>query len=309
MRRLAIVVPTYNRASSLDRTLASLVGADSDVVARALSRQEGVPAVIVVDNNSTDATAETVASFGPAVRYIREQRQGLSFARNTGIDAARALGSEFVAFIDDDVEAAPDWAVALLRAFEAHPEADCVGGRVLPSNAEELPDWLTTDHWAPLALQDHGDRPLIFDAQQPRGLIGANFAFRRDVFERIGQFCPHVQRVKDGIGSTEDHEMLQRLYDQGGRAAYVPEVVVTTRVPPPRMTQGYHRRWHLGHGQFTARMPNAEPAHMLRGAAADAVRWLHLSAMRDRARAFEAETRLWFVSGFLKERCTCALRR
>ena len=167
MRRLAIVVPTYNRAPSLGRTLASLVGADGDAVARALSAKDDVPAVVVVDNNSNDATPETVASFGPAVRYIQERRQGLSFARNTGIEAARALGSEFVAFIDDDVEAAPDWADSVLRAFETHPEADCVGGRVLPSNPEELPSWLTADHWAPLALQDHGNEPLIFDASRP----------------------------------------------------------------------------------------------------------------------------------------------
>lgn len=309
MRRLAIVVPTYNRAPSLGRTLASLVGADGDVVARALSRKENVPAVVVVDNNSSDATPETVASFGPAVRYIQEHRQGLSFARNTGIEAARALGSEFVAFIDDDVEATPDWAVSLLQAFEAHPEADCVGGRVLPSNREELPRWLTTDHWAPLALQDHGDEALIFDADEPRGLIGANFAFRSGVFDDIGDFSPEVQRVKDGIGSTEDHEMLQRLYDAGRSAAYVPDIVVTTRVPARRMTQGYHRRWHLGHGRFTARMDGTTPAHALRSAAADAMRWLRRSAARDRARAFEAETRLWFFSGFLKERCECARRR
>ena len=309
MRRLAIVVPTYNRAPSLGRTLASLVGADGDAIARALSAKEDVPAVVVVDNNSNDATPETVASFGPAVRYIQERRQGLSFARNTGIEAARALGSEFVAFIDDDVEAAPDWAGSVLRAFETHPDADCVGGRVLPTNPQELPSWLTTDHWAPLALQDHGDEPLIFDANEPRGLIGANFAFRREVFEEIGDFSPEVQRVKDGIGSTEDHEMLQRLYDAGGSAAYVPDVVVTTRVPARRMTQGYHRRWHLGHGRFTARMQNATPANTLRSAAADAVRWLRRSAARDRARAFEAETRLWFFSGILKERYECTRRR
>ena len=59
------------------------------------------------DNNSSDATPDVVASFGPAVRYIKERRQGVSFARNTGIEAARALDAELVAFVDDDVEATP----------------------------------------------------------------------------------------------------------------------------------------------------------------------------------------------------------
>ena len=62
-----------------------------------------------------------MASFGPAVRYIKERRQGVSFARNTGIEAARALDAELVAFVDDDVEATPNWAVALVRAFDEQP--------------------------------------------------------------------------------------------------------------------------------------------------------------------------------------------
>lgn len=321
MRRLAIIVPTYNRAASLERTLLSVAGPAGDGVAFARAREDGIPSVIVVDNNSSDGTPDVVAAFGPAVRYIKEKRQGLSYARNTGIDAARALDAELVAFVDDDVEATPNWAAALVRAFDQQPEADCIGGRVLPSNADELPDWVTAEHWGPLALQDHGPEPLLFDATRPRGLIGANFAFRRGVFESLGEFSPDVQRVKDGIGSTEDHEMLQRLYDAGGRAAYVPNVVVTTQVPAERMTYDYHRRWHLGHGRFTARMRNPDteqttrgrvldvPAHLFRGALSDGVRWVKLSATRDRAQAFKAETRLWFFSGFLKERCACGRRR
>jgi glucosyl-dolichyl phosphate glucuronosyltransferase len=305
MRKIAIVVPTYNRAASLERTLASLPQHD----------------VIVVDNNSSDDTAAVVARCCPEIRYLRESRQGLSYARNTGIEAAHALDAEIVAFIDDDVEAQPDWVEALVDAFEGHPEADCIGGRVLPSNPDQLPEWLTVEHWAPLALQDHGDRPLTFDASSPRGLIGANFAFRLSVFDRVGLFSPAVQRVGDGIGSTEDHELLRRLYASGGHAVYVPDVVVTTEVPAERMTFEYHRRWHAGHGRFTARMrlPELEhtatgrllgvPAHLYRGAAADAGQWMRSIATRDTSTAFDAETRLWFFSGFFKERCACALRR
>jgi glucosyl-dolichyl phosphate glucuronosyltransferase len=325
MRRLAIVVPTFNRAATLERTLRSLSHTGSaggghrrNTDATQIGRG---PAIIVVDNNSVDDTAMVAESFGPPVRYIREARQGLSFARNTGIAAARALDAEFIAFVDDDVEVAEDWATRLLDAFDAHSEAHCIGGRVLPSNWTELPAWLTRDHWGPLALQDHGEHATLFDVTNPRGLVGANFAFRSDVFDWVGEFSPAVQRVRDGIGSTEDHEMLQRLYAAGGCALYVPDLVVTTHVPRERMTYEYHRRWHLGHGRFTARMrdPQTEqttrgrvlgvPAHLFRSAASDAVRWVQLSAVNNRARAFEAETRLWFFSGFVKERCACALRR
>jgi glucosyl-dolichyl phosphate glucuronosyltransferase len=301
MRTQAIVIPTYNRARSLERTLNSL--AVQDVPVR--------PEIIVVDNNSTDDTAHVVAAH-PNVLYIKEPRQGLSFARNTGIDAARHLApDDVVAFVDDDVEPTPGWSAALRRAFGQHPDASCIGGRVLPLRPERFPRWLTTDHWAPLALQDHGAAPLVFDAADQRGLVGANFAFRRRVFDEVGLFSPAVQRVKDGIGSTEDHEFLRRLYAAGHRAVYVPDVVVTTDVPAERMTFGYHRRWHRGHGRFHARMhmPGMGAPYIARAAAADAWRWLRMSAAGDAARAFEAEAHLWFFSGFLEERCACAARR
>src|SRR3954466_14429632 len=96
---LSIVLCTYNRAALLERALIAL--RDSSGAPRA--------ELIVVDNNSSDATPGVVGSFaaGPlAGRYAGEPRQGLSYARNTGILRASA---PLLAFTDDDVEAGPDW--------------------------------------------------------------------------------------------------------------------------------------------------------------------------------------------------------
>lgn len=312
MRRLGIVVPTHNRAASLRRTLTSVM-AQSYAGAR--------PEIVVVNNNSSDDTAAACAEFAPAVRLVDEPRQGLSYARNTGIAALPHFeDDDVIAFIDDDIEALPGWAAALMDAFDAAPSADCVGGRVLASDVGALPAWLTPEHWAPLALQDHGPAPRTFDARTPLGLVGANFAFRKRVFDRVGGFSPAVQRVKDGIGSTEDHEFLHRLYTLGGTAFYTPVAVVTTEVPAERMTREYHRRWHRGHGRFHAlmRLPEVErararflgiPSHFFRRALQDVVAWVRSLWSGDAARAFAAETRLWFFSGFVKERCVCLARR
>src|SRR5687767_2916214 len=276
MRRLGIVVPTHNRAASLRRTLSSVV---------AQSYAGSQPEIVVVNNNSSDGTPAVCAEFAPAVRLVNEPRQGLSFARNTGIASLGHFDrNDLVAFIDDDIEASPDWAAQLVAAFEAEPSVDCVGGRVLASDPDHLPGWLTTEHWAPLALQDHGPARRIFDASAPVGLVGANFAFRKSVFDRLGGFSPDVQRVKDGIGSTEDHEFLRRLYSIGGSALYIPEAVVTTDVPAERLTREYHRRWHRCHGRFYAvmRLPEMErararllgiPLHLFRRAFRDVVAW------------------------------------
>ena len=210
MRRLGIVIPTHNRAASLRRTLSSV------------TRQQYAgpsPEIIVVNNNSSDETPQVAAEFAPAVRVVNEPRQGLSYARNTGIASLQHFDADdIIAFIDDDIEARPDWIAQLAAAFDSDPSVECAGGRVLASDPGSLPAWLTPEHWGPLALQDHGATRREFDASTPIGLIGANFAFRKSVFHRLGGFSHDVQRVKDGIGSTEDHEFLRRLYSSGGRA-------------------------------------------------------------------------------------------
>jgi len=299
---LSVVLPTYNRVSSLRRALDALL------------RQSVDPRsyeVVIVDNNCSDGTAEWLASIEDSrVRVIREPQQGLSFARNAGLDAARG---PIVAFTDDDVEAAPDWVSTIVAALGVRPDVDGVGGRVLPAWHQQRPRWLTRAHWAPLALQDHGDDKRVFDRDRPIGLVGANFAFRRSVFDRIGRFAPDVQRVRDGIGSTEDHELLARLYAAGGRMLYLPRLLVLARVQPDRYSRRYHRRWHEGHGRFLALMrdPQLErararllgvPGHLLRSALRDTFAWTRSALSADWDRAFDAELRLRFVRGFVASR-------
>ena len=299
---LSIILPTYNRVDRLRRAIAALL------------RQAGDPAayeVLVVDNNCTDGTVDFIAGLDdPRVRLIHERRQGLSHARNAGIGEAHG---SIVAFTDDDVEVAPDWVSTTLTALRHHPDVDGVGGRVLPAWDGPRPHWLTRAHWAPLALQDHGDCRRIFDRNMPIGLVGANLAFRHAVFDRVGVFSPDVQRVRDGIGSTEDHELLTRLYAAGGRMLYTPRMLVRAPVQADRYDRGYHRRWHEGHGRFHALMRSPEteaarmsplgvPGHLLRRAASDAASWFLSAARGDWDGAFLAELRLRFFTGFVRTR-------
>jgi len=299
---VSVILPTYNRAALLRSAIEALLRQTAPA---------GAYEIVAVDNNSTDGTADLLASLDDArIRAVKEPRQGLSFARNAGLAAARGA---LIALTDDDVEVAPDWIDSIGSTMAAHPDVDAVGGRILPAWPEDKPAWLTRDHWAPLALQDHGDAVRVFDRSTPVGLIGANVAFRRDVFDRIGPFSPAVQRVRDGIGSTEDHELLDRLYAAGGRAMYTPRIVAMTRVPRERCARAYHRRWHSGHGFFHALMRTSAversrmrvlgvPGHLVRSAAADAARWVGCVARGDWDGAFDAELRLRFFSGFVRGR-------
>jgi glycosyltransferase involved in cell wall biosynthesis len=303
---VSVNICTYNRCDLLKVSLESLLCQEADGL-----RYE----VVVVDNNSTDGTRHLVESFvrrgHTNVRYFFEQRQGLSFARNTGIQAARA---PILAFTDDDVRVAPNWIATIKRSLDEHPEVDCIGGRVLPWWTCAPPAWLTRDHWAPLAIVDYGDRPFYVNAKTPLCLLTANMAMRREALIDIGCFQPKLQRVQDSVGSMEDHELLIRLWKSNRQGLYVPELLVTSEIVAGRLRKRYHRRWHRGHGRFhaMARLEETErsnsgrlfdvAAHMYRQAALDAVDCLANLARGRRARAFANETDLLFFAGFFQER-------
>jgi glycosyltransferase involved in cell wall biosynthesis len=304
---VSVSICTYNRCSLLRQALDS-------VVSQAIDHGQRYE-VIVVDNNSTDDTKRLVHSYiaqgHTNLRYLFEGRQGLSYAREAAIAHARA---PIIAFTDDDVRVAPDWVSSIKRAFDSHAEVAWVGGKVLPHWPAVLPRWMSREHWAPLAILDFGDQPFHVTASQPRCLVGANLAFRKDVLDGMKRFEPSLQRVKDSIGSMEDHELLMRLLKVDRQGLYAPDVVVTSDIPASRLSKEYHRRWHHGHGHFYAigRFEDLEhsntgrlfgvPAHMYRQAAIDALRWLQTIVRGDLNAAFTYELRLMFFAGFVQTR-------
>ncbi len=92
---VTVIVPTYQRASTLERTLKGLRGVDYP--ADALE-------IIVVDDGSTDSTRTVVERF-PAVRYVSQVNRGVASARNFG---AKLATGEILMFLDDDIIIAPD---------------------------------------------------------------------------------------------------------------------------------------------------------------------------------------------------------
>lgn len=310
---VSVVISTYNRCDMLATALESVLAQDTNGV-----RYE----VIVVDNNSTDRTRTVVEDFiargHSNLRYAFEGKQGLSHARNAGISIARA---PIIAFTDDDVLAARSWVAEIKRTFDEHSEVDFAGGKVLPRWETEPPAWLTRDNWSPLALQDYGEAPFYVNAEKPICLVGANLYFRREVFERTGLFTPDFQRVKNGIGSTEDHEFLLRIWHAGGQGLYVPDIIVTADVQPDRFTKAYHRRWHTGHGKFCALMRLSEqfdldgrllekplktaklfgaPAFVYRELMEISGHWLKATLQRDKDRAFQHENRVRHLASYIR---------
>jgi len=122
--RFSIVVPAYNEADFLAPTLQSLQAQDFD----------GAYEIVVVDNNSTDATVEIARGFG--VRVAEQPQQGICQARQRGLEAARG---EIVISVDADTIYPSDWLSRIDAAFRSRPDVVGVGG---PCRFRDPPWWI-----------------------------------------------------------------------------------------------------------------------------------------------------------------------
>jgi glycosyltransferase involved in cell wall biosynthesis/predicted DCC family thiol-disulfide oxidoreductase YuxK len=311
---VSIVVSTHNRADMLRQCV------------EALEHQDSGPwsyEIIIVDNASTDGTAGVIADLlahGAPILALREPRAGVSHGRNTGVGAARG---RIVAFTDDDIRVAPDWVSRIARAFEDEPGVECIGGPVRPLWSARPPAWLDRRHWSPLSVTDYGDEPFEINADHPRCLLTSNMAFRRAALDRIGGFSPEFPR-------SQDHELQIRFWLNGGRARYVPDLVVHTVVPESRMRADYHRGWHVRHGRMCARMQLRErtrpdgglrhdipqphlvasvPAFLWRELAEACRAWCASWASGQRGTRLDREMRVRHLAGYIAEVRTLAAKR
>ncbi len=280
--------------------------------------------VVVIDNNSSDETAAVVASaaqsFPTPLHYVFEQRQGKSCAMNAGI---RAASAPLLAFADDDVRVCERWLASAVEAFETHPEISYVGGPVDPIWEAPCPPWFGATGkilWGTLAILDYGSDPFVFEERR-RVPLGANFAIRRSLVDRIGDFDPLLGRndVETLLGQ-ELPEFFARARAARARGLYVPEMRIEHHVPACRLQPRYFRRWWYGKGisraRLEARHPVTElgvdlrtvstiagvPRFLFGSAVRDAIRWVRAALRRDRGERFAAETQLWYFCGQLRER-------
>jgi glucosyl-dolichyl phosphate glucuronosyltransferase len=235
---ISVIVCTYNRARMLRDTLASWADVDKAGLCTEL---------IVVDNNSSDATAAVVAEFQGShaldVKYVHESNPGLSFARNRGIQAS---AGGIMAFIDDDVYLDRFWLREIRRVFSTQPHIHCVGGNSIPVFDGSRPDWLDDK-----LLRIYGST-LSGDAERemryPEHPFGVNMAFRREVFEQVGGFNDRLGRIKKSLLSNEEKELFFRIDKIGLKTHYTPRAIIHHRVPAERLQADWVIRRFFGQG-------------------------------------------------------------
>ena len=238
---ISVIICTYNRAESLNRTLESI---NAMTVPDELSWE-----LIIVDNNSKDNTRQFVEDFiktsGLNCRYVFEEKQGLSHARNRGTQNARG---EIIAFTDDDVIVDKYWLNNIVKEFKVNAPT-CIGGKILPIWEKPCPEWLKGEALLGyLALLDLGNRRIKLT--KPK-IWGANFVVKASTFEKVN-FNPAIGRIPGKLYAGEDTEFIGALIERGKDVFYCPDVIVHHCIPSERTKRSYFRRWKYDEGTLIA---------------------------------------------------------
>ena len=268
--RLDVIIPTYNRHEMLARTLRSMLRADVP---------PGLDVTITtVDNNSTDATKQTVEEYVPRfsgrLRYVVERQRGRSHALNAGI---RNSDADLIGMIDDDEEIDAQWFACVFSSF-SDPTLDFIGGPYLPRWGAQPPPWLPPEYPGVIGWVNGGDRIQPYDESYSGILMGGNAVLRRSVLQNVGPYSTALGRTDKHLLTAEDEQMYRRLRASGARGLYIPALVIYHYVPPARLTKRYYRRWCFWRGVSLSVLEKDEPSdvpHLL-----GVPRWLFGRAVR-----------------------------
>jgi glycosyltransferase involved in cell wall biosynthesis len=244
---VSIVICTRNRAAQLGHAL--------EAVAR--MRAQCSWEAVVVDNGSSDHTAEVIAGYAsrdPRFRLVHEAQQGLGAARDT---AWRQASGAIVSFTDDDCYVAGDFVDRIFDAFSERPDVGYIAGRILLHDPTDAPITIMT-------------REDTFDIV-PRSFIapgvaqGANLSFRREVLEAIGGFSRDM-----GAGTPfpcEDVDAVAEASWHGFAGGYDPRPTVShhhgrKEADIPRVIAGYDAGRAAYYAKFMS-MPQSRWAYLI----------------------------------------------
>jgi glucosyl-dolichyl phosphate glucuronosyltransferase len=296
---ITVILCTYNRCHSLAIAL--------DSVAASQLPDSVCWEVLVIDNNSIDKTRDVVAEIGHRYpgrfRHLFEPQQGKSYALNAGIREARG---EILAFTDDDVVVDANWLQCLTAIFDK-PGWAGVGGRVLPERAFKPPAWLSVQEkyaLAPLAMFDLGPQP----SELREAPFGANMAFRKEVFEKVGGFRTDLGPRPGSEARSEDTEFGDRALAAGLRLWYEPSAIVYHSLPAHRLQKRYFLAWWHDKAQADIRasgLPQGRklqiagvPLYCVRRLTSWTLRWI--TAIHP-ARRFSCKLKVWTILGEIAE--------
>ncbi|HKK31603.1 MAG TPA: glycosyltransferase [Alphaproteobacteria bacterium] len=216
--RISVIIPHRNDFDNLKVCLESLAGQQSEASA---------VEILVVDNGSA-ISPESICSSVPGVRLVIEPEPGPGPARNRGIAEAKG---DILAFTDSDCRVDRGWLAAILDAFR-DPEVSVAGGDIIVKYADPSAPTLIEPYERVYSFRNRSYIRKGFSA-------AANLAVRRTVFDRVGGF--------GGRGIAEDQDWGLRASATGFKPVYLPAMVVFHPARPS--LQALLEKWnrHIAH--------------------------------------------------------------
>ncbi len=207
---ISVVIPAHNEERYIGACIESILR----------HKTAALHEIVVVDNASTDRTAELAGSY-PLVRVVKEPAKGLTRAREAGRNAAQG---ELLAYVDADSLVPANWFTLMEQEFSANPRLVCLSG---PCDYYDLPSWkkvVVRTYWRIAHSLSFATRALV---------MGSNFVVRRVALDAIGGFDTSIEFY------GEDTNIARRLREQG-----------TVKFLPSFRVSSSARRFH-GQGMLT----------------------------------------------------------
>ena len=213
-QKVSLYIPCYNAGKYIDRCLAG-----------AKAQTYPVAELLVIDDGSTDDTVSRAAKYG--VKIISHgNNRGLAEARNTAIMSA---SGDFLASLDADCVAAPEWLERLVGAF-FREDVVGVGGKLVESCNKSI-----ADRWRAVYMRQNWPDG---EGKEPRFLFGSNNVFRRSALIEVGMYNTAYRT------NGEDYDMSVRLKDRGYHFAYEHAAIAQhLRTDTVRSVLDTHWRW------------------------------------------------------------------
>lgn len=296
--QITIAICTYNRASYLKDTL-------DDLAEQNLKPEKFE--ILVINNNSTDGTETVCEIFAKThpnhqFRNVKEEKQGLSYARNR---AAREALTSVILFIDDDVKLPRHFVYTAIEYAKNRPSTMCAGGRIQVSFDDADPDWIPAELMPMFGLHDLGEYDKLYPSSNfPRG---GNMMIRKSIFDAFGYFDRHLGRKGDQLLGSEEKHFFEQLRKNGVELHYWANLELTHRIGAKRLEEEYLRAQSIGIGR-SERMRAVESefqtakklgSEILKFAGSLLLAVGYLARGKTKAAGFIIQFRVWVLKGFL----------
>lgn len=264
--KLSIITPTYNRPAWLEKTIKCILAQNI----------EGLDIeYIIVDNNCTDNTKLLIEKYIKSnphknlkIKYLFEKRQGINFARNSGIEASKG---DYILFLDDDITVEQNFLFEYAKVIKKYPDYSIFGSRTkikLPKF--KLPAWLAVQgsyaRGMIVSSVELGseNKVICFDENNIMP-VGGNMVIKRELFEKYGMFRTDLGLKGKKLLPGSEYELFFRFAENEKHWVYAAYAVAYHPIKTEQAQKHYFRKRLYNVGRVTYRIHDFESKYRIFG--------------------------------------------